>query len=111
MKILEFVTDIKKQTLNNNEYRNILFTGEHVQLVVMSIPPGGEIPQEVHTENDQFIRIESGNGILTLGDETHELSPGVGLVIEAGVKHHIQNTDDVELKLYTLYSPPHHPGE
>ncbi len=108
MKILEFVTDIKKQTLNNTEYRNILFTSEHVQLVVMSIPPDGEIPEETHNENDQFIRVESGNGLLTLGGETHELFPGSGVVIEAGVKHRVQNTGDDELKLYTLYSPPHH---
>jgi mannose-6-phosphate isomerase-like protein (cupin superfamily) len=112
---LGWVRDIERVTLANDTFRTVLFTGEHHQLVVMSIPPGEEIGREVHPDNDQFLRIEQGDARLELGrtedsvDETHEVKADWAFVIPAGVWHNVVNTGWDELKLYSLYAPPHHP--
>ena len=105
-----FVTDIEKATLENGDYRRVLFTGRNTQLVLMSIGPGDEIGLETHEEHDQFIRVESGTGTAILDEERHALADGVAVVIPAGVRHNVINTSgDEPLRLYTLYSPPEHP--
>lgn len=104
-----YVTNIEKDTLENDDYRRVLFTGQHLQLVLMTIAPGDEIGTETHAEHDQFIRVEAGEGKALLGGQEHALADGVAVVIPAGVEHNVINTSANEpLRLYTLYSPPEH---
>lgn len=105
-----YVTNIEQETLKNEDYRRVLFTGNNTQLVLMTLQPGDEIGLETHEEHDQFIRVESGEGVAVLNGEEHTLHDGVAVVIPAGVEHNVVNTSDGEsLRLYTLYSPPEHP--
>lgn len=101
------VTDIEKITEDNTDYRRVLHTAEHSQLVVMNIQPGDEIGEEVH-KLDQFIRIEEGRATAVLDGEESEMKEGFAVVVPAGVKHNIVNTGGEELKLYSIYSPPEH---
>lgn len=104
-----YVTNIEQDTLDNEDYRRVLFTGQHLQLVLMTLQPAEEIGLETHEEHDQFIRIEAGNGVARLNGEEHALSDGVIVVIPAGTEHNVINTSpDDALRLYTLYSPPEH---
>lgn len=104
-----FVTNIEAATLQNEHFRQVLYTAERSQLVVMCIPVGEDIGEEVHKDTDQFIRIEQGEGQSILDGVERELTDGSVVVIPAGVRHNIKNTSEsVALKLYTLYSPPHH---
>lgn len=104
------VTNIERDTLENEDYRRVLFTGPNLQLVLMTLQPGEEIGLETHDEHDQFIRIEAGSGVARLNDEEHELADGVTVVIPAGVRHNVVNTSQTEpLRLYTIYTPPEHP--
>ena len=104
-----YVTNIEAATLENEDFRRVLYTAERSQLVVMCIPPGGDIGEEVHEDVDQFIRVEEGDGESILDGEACALTDGSVVVIPAGVRHNIKNrsTSDA-LRLYTLYSPPHH---
>ena len=105
-----YVTNIEKDTLENEDYRRVLFTGRNTQLVLMTLRPGEEIGLETHEEHDQFIRVESGTGSVVLNGEKHRLEDGVAVVIPAGVEHNVINTSSSEpMRLYTLYSPPEHP--
>lgn len=104
-----YAGDLERATADNTDYRRVLYTGKHTQLVVMSLQAGQDIGQETHEGHDQFVRIESGSGLLTLGDEKHRLEAGSALVIPAGVEHNISNVGSEPLQLYTLYSPPEHP--
>lgn len=102
-------TNIEKQTLDNTNFRKVLWTTEFQQLVVMSIPVGGEIGQEVHDENDQFIRIEQGQGEATIDGRKIQMGDDDVIIIPKGAEHNVVNTSDTaDLKLYTIYSPPHH---
>ncbi|HEU4529847.1 MAG TPA: cupin domain-containing protein [Steroidobacteraceae bacterium] len=104
-----YVTNIEEDTLENEDYRRVLFTGRNTQLVLMTVQPGDEIGLETHEEHDQFIRVEAGSGVALLNDEKHQLSDGIAVVIPAGTKHNVINTSKTEpLRLYTLYSPPEH---
>lgn len=104
-----YVTDIERATLDNADYRRVLFTGAHLQLVLMTLRPGEEIGQEAHEGHDQFIRVEEGEGVAMLAGERHTLGDGVAVVIPSGVEHNVINTSKTkELKLYTLYGPPEH---
>ncbi len=106
---MPYVTDIEGKTLANDRFREVLFTADHVQLVVMALHPGEDIGLETHHDTDQFIRIEAGAGKAVLDGVEHELGDGSAVVIPAGTEHNIINTSDTEaLKLYTLYSPPEH---
>ncbi len=101
--------DIEQLSLDNDAFRTILYTGKHMQLVVMSIPVGGEIGQEVHDENDQFIRVEQGSAKAIIDGNEYELSDDDVIIIPQGAEHNVLNTSsDTVLKLYTLYGPPHH---
>lgn len=102
-----FVGNIEEESLINDNFRKVLFTAPHSQLVVMSIED--EIGMEVHPDNDQFIRIEKGTGKAILDGEESELKDGSAVVIPAGTDHNIVNTGSDPLKLYTIYSPAHHP--
>ncbi len=113
--MLGWVADVEQATLDNTNFRQVLFTGEHTQLTVMSLKPGEEIGWEAHDELDQFLRLEQGSGRVEFGqsedgvDETHEVSDDWAIIVPAGVWHNVVNTGDEDLKLYSLYSPPEHP--
>jgi mannose-6-phosphate isomerase-like protein (cupin superfamily) len=105
-----YVTNIERDTLTNEDYRRVLYTGPNTQLVLMTLRPGEEIGQERHKGHDQFIRVEAGTGVVVLNGERHALSDGSAVMIPENVEHNIVNTSaDTPLRLYTLYSPPEHP--
>lgn len=100
---------IEKATLENNFFRKVLYTAERSQLVLMSLKPKEEIGEEIHEDNDQFFRFESGNGKCIIDGNEYEIEEGDAIVIPAGAKHNIINTDPARtLKMYTIYSPAHH---
>jgi mannose-6-phosphate isomerase-like protein (cupin superfamily) len=104
-----YVANIEEATLQNSDYRRVLYTGKNLQLVLMSIAPGDEIGSEVHEDHDQFIRVESGTGVAVLNGERSQLSDGSAVVVPAGVEHNVVNSStDTPLRLYTIYSPPEH---
>ncbi len=104
-----FVTDIEKATLENSNFRKVLYTSKHSQLVLMSLKPEEDIGMEVHEENDQFFRFEKGQGKCVIDGNEYALSDGVAVVVPSGAQHNIINTSKTEdLKLYTIYSPAHH---
>lgn len=104
-----FVSDIEKETLENNNFRKVLYTSKNGQVVVMSLLPSEEIGMEVHPDNDQFFRIDSGEGKVIIDGEEAMISDGFAVVVPAGSMHNVINTSAVNpLKLYTIYMPPHH---
>ena len=104
-----FCANIEKETLENTNFRKVLYTGKHSQLVLMSLKPKEEIGMEVHTENDQFFRFEKGMGKCIIDGNEYELTDGVAIVVPSGAQHNIINISETEdLKLYTIYSPAHH---
>ncbi|HEY4512657.1 MAG TPA: cupin domain-containing protein [Candidatus Paceibacterota bacterium] len=101
--------DIEKDTLTNTNFRRVLYTGPHSQLVLMSLRPNEEIGIETHPDNDQFFRFEKGEGKATIDDTEYTVADGVTIIVPAGAKHNVINTSQTEeLKLYTIYSPAHH---
>ncbi|MCA1605746.1 MAG: cupin domain-containing protein [Acidobacteria bacterium] len=105
-----YVIDIEQKTLENENFREVLFTAPHSQLVVMTLQPGEEIGMETHYDIDQFIRVEAGTGKAILNGDEKTLADGTAVVIPAGTEHNVVNTSQSEaLKLYTIYSPPEHP--
>lgn len=105
-----YITDIETKTLENEYFREVLFTATRMQLVVMSLQVGEDIGVERHSDVDQFIRVEAGTGKATLDGEEPDVVDGSVVVIPAGTLHNIVNTSTSEsLKLYTIYSPPQHP--
>ncbi|RKY30217.1 MAG: cupin domain-containing protein [Candidatus Omnitrophota bacterium] len=104
-----FKADIEKGTLENREFRKVLYTGKYSQLVLMNLRPKEEIGMETHAENDQFFRFETGQGKVIIDGNEYGVSDGTAIVVPAGAKHNIINISDLkELKMYTIYSPPHH---
>jgi mannose-6-phosphate isomerase-like protein (cupin superfamily) len=104
-----FVGKIEKETLKNDDFRRVLYTGKFSQLVLMSLKPGEEIGEEVHDDVDQFFRFEEGKGLVIIDDVEHEVKDGVAVVVPSGAKHNVVNTSKKnDLKLYTIYSPPEH---
>jgi len=104
-----FVIDIEEATVKNSLYRNVIYTGPHLQLVLMSLKPGEDIGEEVHETGDQFIRIESGRAEFVLDGDSKTAGDGAAVVIPQGMRHNIINVGNDQLKLYVLYSPPEHP--
>ncbi len=104
-----FCIDIEDATLENGNFRKVLYTSKHSQLVLMSLKPLEDIGMEVHEENDQFFRFESGQGKCIIDGNEYELKDGVAVIVPAGAQHNVINTSKAEdLKLYTIYSPAHH---
>lgn len=104
-----YKSNIEKDTLKNKNFRKVIYTGQHSQLVLMSLKPKEEIGSEVHPENDQFLRFESGKGRVIIDKTTYNVKDGDAVIVPAGAKHNVINMSASEdLKLYTIYSPPHH---
>lgn len=104
-----FNANIEKATLENNNFRKVLYTGQHSQLVLMSLKPLEDIGMEIHAENDQFFRFEQGSGKCIIDGNEYIVTDGSAIIVPAGASHNIINTSDsADLKLYTLYSPAHH---
>ena len=112
--MLGWLADIEKLTLENGDFRRVVYTGEHTQLTLMRLAPGEDIGWEAHGHLDQFLRIEQGQARVDFGrseesvDESHEVSDDWALIVPAGVWHNVVNTGQEEVKLYSLYSPPEH---
>ncbi|MBD3359498.1 MAG: cupin domain-containing protein [Candidatus Buchananbacteria bacterium] len=104
-----FNINIEKETLANDNFRKVLYTAKHSQLVLMSLKPNQDIGMEVHEENDQFFRFEQGQGKVIIDGNEYAVSDGSAIVVPAGAEHNVINiSDSVDLKLYTIYSPAHH---
>jgi mannose-6-phosphate isomerase-like protein (cupin superfamily) len=104
-----FFTNIEKETLENSNFRKVLYTSKYSQIVLMSLRPKEEIGMEVHSENDQFFRVEKGVGKCIIDDNEYDIKDGSAIIVPRGAKHNIINTSETEeLKLYTIYSPPNH---
>ena len=112
--MLGWVGNVERETLENANFRTVLFTGDRVQLTVMRLAPGEEIGVEMHDHLDQFLRIEQGSGRVTFGraadevQETHEVEDDWAVIVPGGVWHNVINTGTGDLKLYSLYAPPEH---
>lgn len=106
-----FTGDIQKLSVQNPNFRKVLYTGKHEQLVAMSIPPGGDIGNEVHPHTDQFIRVEGGKAkfVFSNGKQVFSAGDGGAVVVPAGTWHNVINVSENPLKVYTVYAPPHHP--
>lgn len=104
-----FYTNINETALNNSNFRQVLYTGQHSQLVLMSLKPGEEIGSEVHSDNDQFFQFEAGTGTVVVDDISYDVTDRNLVLVPAGAQHNIINTSESEdLKMYTIYSPAHH---
>jgi mannose-6-phosphate isomerase-like protein (cupin superfamily) len=104
-----FKKNIEQLTLANLNFRQVLYTGQHSQLVLMSLRPNEEIGMEVHPENDQFFRFESGQGRVIIDGNEYDVADGDAVVVPSGAQHNVINVSaTADLKLYTIYSPPHH---
>jgi mannose-6-phosphate isomerase-like protein (cupin superfamily) len=104
-----FKSNIEKDTLGNNDFRRVLYTGKNSQLVLMKLKPGEEIGEEVHEKIDQFFRFEKGEGMVSIDGVKQKVSDGDAVIVPAGARHNVMNTSKTtELKLYTIYSPPEH---
>jgi len=99
---------IEKETIKNKNFRKVLYTGKHSQLVLMSLRPKEDIGMEVHTTVDQFFRFEKGMGKVIIDGVEHKVKDGDAVIVPAGAQHNVVNTGKSELKLYTIYSPPEH---
>lgn len=103
-----FRKNIEQETKENDDFRRVLYTGKHMQLVLMSLPAGEEIGLETHHDNDQFFRFEAGDGKVIVDDTEYIVGDGIAVIIPAGAKHNVINTGTTELRMYTIYAPPHH---
>ncbi len=102
-----FSIDIENETIKNKNFRKVLYTGNNTQLVLMSLKPGEDIGDEAHGV-DQFFRFEKGTGKVTINGNKYEVSDGFSIIVPSGSKHNVKNDGKEDLKLYSLYSPPHH---
>lgn len=104
-----YKNNIEKLTTENKNFRQVLYSGKHSQLVLMSLKPGEEIGMEVHPENDQFFRFEAGQGKVLIDGHEYDVADGDAVVIPSGAEHNVVNVSETEdLKMYTIYSPAHH---
>ncbi len=103
-----YIKNIETETIENNDYRRVVYTAKNMQLVLMNLRAGEEIGEEIH-DLEQFLRFEAGQGKVILNDtDEYEVSDGFAVIVPAGVKHNVINTGSEELKLYSLYAPPEH---
>ena len=100
--------NIETLTIDNSDFRRVLYTGKHLQLVLMTLQPGEEIGSEVHDGIDQFFRFEEGEGVVDIDGVENRVEDGSGVIVPSGARHNVRNTGSVPLKLYTIYGPPEH---
>jgi mannose-6-phosphate isomerase-like protein (cupin superfamily) len=103
-----FVDDIEDLTESNKDFRRVLYTGRHLQLVLMALKPGEDIGEEVHADRDQFFRVEKGRGEALIDGRRTKVKSGDAILVPAGARHNVRNTGAKSMKLYTLYGPPEH---
>jgi mannose-6-phosphate isomerase-like protein (cupin superfamily) len=103
-----FVGNIEDLTDENGDFRRVIYTGHHLQLVVMALKPGEDIGEEAHETHDQFFRVEEGKGEIMIDGARHKIKDGDAIIVPAGAHHNLTNTGDEPLKVYTLYGPPNH---
>ena len=103
-----FVQNIDHLTVENSDYRWVLYTGKNMQLVLMALKPGEEIGEEVHEDRDQFFRVEQGSGAIWIDGTKTTIETDFAMVVPAGARHNVKNTGRTALKLYTIYAPPEH---
>lgn len=103
-----YCDNIEKRTVENGDFRRVLYTGKHLQLVLMTLKPGEEIGEEVHEDRDQFFRIEEGKGEVRIDGVANAVEDDFAVIVPAGARHNVVNTGDEPLRLYTLYGPPEH---
>lgn len=104
-----YVHNIEDQTMDNDNFRKVVFTGKHLQMVVMVLKPGEEIGTETHDKSDQFIRLEKGEGKAVIDRKEYSIKTDFAVIIPAGTEHNIINTGHIDMKLYTVYSSQEHP--
>jgi mannose-6-phosphate isomerase-like protein (cupin superfamily) len=103
-----YCDDIEKRTVENEDFRRVLYTGHHLQLVLMTLPPGCDIGEEVHPDRDQFFRIEEGSGVVDIDGVANHVEDDFAVIVPAGARHNVRNTGSAPLRLYTIYGPPEH---
>jgi mannose-6-phosphate isomerase-like protein (cupin superfamily) len=103
-----FCGNIEQQTLDNQDFRRVVYTGGHLQLVLMTLQPGDEIGEEVHEDRDQFFRIEEGSGAIDIDGVANKVEGDFAVIVPAGARHNVRNTGTTPLRLYTIYGPPEH---
>ena len=103
-----YVDNIERATLENQNFRRVLYTGKNLQLVLMTLPPGCDIGEEVHDDRDQFFRIEEGEGEIHIDGVANKVEDDFAVIVPAGARHNVVNTGSAPLRLYTIYGPPEH---
>lgn len=106
--MIGFVADLEKQTERNADFRRVLYTARHLQLVLMALHPGEQIGEEVHVDRDQFFRVEQGEGTVWIDDVATNVTAGMAMIVPAGARHNVKCTGREPLQLYTIYAPPEH---
>lgn len=103
-----YCDNIERRTVENDNFRQVLYTGKHLQLVVMTLPPGCDIGEEVHDDRDQFFRFEEGKGVVDIDGVKNPVADDFAVIVPAGARHNVRNTGSEPLRLYTVYGPPEH---
>ena len=103
-----YCDNIEERTVENDDFRRVLYTGKNLQLVLMTLQPGEEIGSEVHEDRDQFFRVEEGAGAVDIDGVANAVEDGSAVIVPAGARHNVRNTGDAPLRLYTIYGPPEH---
>ena len=103
-----YIGDIETLTEGNADFRRVLYTAKHLQLVLMTLPPGEQIGEEIHADRDQFFRVEQGEGEIWIDGAATRVKDGMAMIVPAGARHNVKCTGREPLKLYTLYGPPEH---
>jgi len=103
-----YCDNIERRTVENEDFRRVLYTGQNLQLVLMTLQPGDEIGEEVHEDRDQFFRVEEGSGIVDIDGIENKVEDDFAVIVPAGARHNVRNTGDAPLRLYTIYGPPEH---
>ena len=103
-----YCDNIESRTVENDDFRRVLYTGHNLQLVLMTLKPGEEIGEEVHEDRDQFFRFEKGSGVVLIDGAENKVEEDFGVIVPAGARHNVKNTGDEPLRLYTIYGPPEH---
>ncbi|MEO5773518.1 MAG: cupin domain-containing protein [Sphingomicrobium sp.] len=103
-----YCDNIERQTIENHDFRRVLYTGHNLQLVLMTLQPGDEIGEEVHDDRDQFFRVEEGRGVVDIDGRENPVEDDFAVIVPAGARHNVRNTGNQPLRLYTIYGPPEH---